>query len=152
MVAGLAAAARGVPTRIPHLGELMPGMFAVPQNPVLDAMASVNVVKPVAGAGMSGLGCGCVSGLCGCGGSGSGSGMSGLGFDLQTTWDSVVTTASQPYLGVPLWGWGLGAVAVLMLMSPGGSDYRRERRALRSKYRGYRRLAGYASDQLGQVA
>jgi hypothetical protein len=66
---------------IPHIGELLPASFPIPQNPLIAAISS----PP--GYGMpntsAGLGCGCSSG-CGSGmcGSGGGVGMSGFGSGL----------------------------------------------------------------------
>ena len=58
LVPSLQGLAAGRAVRIPHVGELMPGQFAVPQNPLRGALGRV--------------GCGCAGGGClgGCGGMG----------------------------------------------------------------------------------
>lgn len=57
---------------VPRMGELLPGSFSVPQNPLIAALSSGNPLKP---ANMSnGAGCGCAE----CAGGGL-SGLSGLG-------------------------------------------------------------------------
>lgn len=148
MVPSVQAANGGATSYIPHLGELMPGMFVVPQNPVRDAMLSPDVTRPIGGAGkplteavsasLGGLSCG--SG-CGCGGCGN-SGMGDL--DLSSITNTLTTNYGIGPVQIPLWGWIAGGVAAWMIFMPSGAAYRTERAQLRAKYRGYRRVAGYA--------
>jgi len=50
---------------IPRIGELLPAAFTIPQNPLMDVLSSPNPLKPQRAGG-----CGCEGGL---------SGLSGLG-------------------------------------------------------------------------
>jgi len=135
--------AAGMMIRQPRLGELMPGYFTVPQNPLLAELNGNGGITNKAKQNELGS-CGC-----GCNGAG-GCGMGSLGmFDPMTL--------------AMLAG---GAVLLFMLMSPGGSEYRRKRAALtakqkedrlslRSQYRGYKRAGraarGRASRALSPV-
>jgi len=128
--ANVTAKAGGAVVKVPSMGELMPGMFTVPQNPLRQALAS----PPGTGVpGTKGLGCGT------CHGMGDASGLMGslasAGTSLQTT-----LTAQHTLLGVtlPTWAWAAIAIGGYMLVAPGGAEYR----AVRSRSRGYRRLAG----------
>lgn len=109
--------------RVKSMGDLVSGAFVVPQNPVAK------------NTGLSG--CGCAGGCGTCGGS-SNYGLSGFDFSSITDW----AQQASPVAGLPNWllygGLGLGAY---MLLAPGGSEYRSKSRALKSEYRGYRRLA-----------
>lgn len=119
--------------RIPSMGELLPATFPIPQNPLVAAIMAPRggCGLPGARAGMGDLGsdCGCIGGMCGCG-------MSGLGqFDMLT----MALVAG-------------GLVLLWMVMAPGGSEYKKELRAARTAYedrvarargehRGYKRAA-----------
>lgn len=151
----------------PGLGDLMPGSFVVPQNPIQnDGTPLVPSVQAQNGGrisyrpkigdllpgafpvpqnpiirnlagGMGGLGCGA-----GCGGGYDGAGFhsSGLqGIDMNgiTDWLQAPQIA-----GVSGWMLVAGAVAAYMLFAPGGGEYRSQRKALDAQYRGYRRAAG----------
>lgn len=121
----------GVMIRQPKLGELMPGYFTVPQNPLLNELNGMSGLTGKAKEGVGGCGCGC-NGTGGCG-------MGSLGMLDPMTMALI----------------GGGLLLFFMLAAPGGSEYRRkkaaltakqkeERISLRSKYRGYKR-AGRAA-------
>lgn len=154
----------------PGLGDLAPGFFVVPQNPLRnDSTVLVPSVQASAGGrmvrkphigdfvaatfvvpqnpvrrnlatGMMGLGGGCGMGGMGCGQSYNPYGLQGLDLSSITTW------AQQPSFisaSVPNWLlYGGAAAAAYFLLMPGGKEYRQKSRALRSQYRGYRRAAG----------
>lgn len=150
----------------PGLGDLLPGWFVVPQNPIRqDSTVLVPSVqasvpgriarKPHMGdflpatfavpqnpiiknlnTGMGGL----ASMGCGCGtptcGSGNSYGMSGFDVSSVTDWAS----AMSPVGGLPNWALYGGAAALAwVVLMPGGGEYRAKKRALASQYRGYRR-------------
>lgn len=122
----------------PHMGDFLPGTFTVPQNPIVKNLQT----------GMGGLAC--VGGMgCACGSPSCAGpepyyyGMSG--FDLTTiqTW---ATSPSFVSASIPNWAlWGGAAVALWFMTQPSGSEYREKRKALRSEYAGYRRLARRAA-------
>lgn len=120
----------------PGMGELVAGRFAVPQNPLLGR----------------GLGCGCQ--------------RDGMGtLDFSSAWESLSAGASSAWEsassitgGVNPWILGGGlAVLGLLLFRPGGSEYRRAMSAAKSKYRDevsriksrYPRVAGRARRAAG---
>jgi len=71
--------------------------------------------------------------------------LSGTLSSLQT-W----ATSPSPFSSVPNWlFWGGGALAAWMVFMPGGTEYRQQARALRSRYRGYRRFGGALSQDKG---
>jgi hypothetical protein len=151
------------------LGDLLPGMYTVPMNPIraaqqqtagivpsLQATAPGKVIRRqhmgeiLAGRwtvpqnplirSLTGGGMGCV----GCAGVGcvGCAGMSGLG-DAST---GNFLTDSTIISGVPD-GILYGGAALLawMIFAPGGSEYRKRASALRSQYRGYKRAAAAIS-------
>jgi hypothetical protein len=68
-----------------------------------------------------------------------------------TTWlDSTSIDGSNPNY---YYAFGGAAVTVLgmMLLSPGGAEYKKKRAALRSQYRGYRRVSKAAGSTLSSV-
>jgi hypothetical protein len=75
-------------------------------------------------------------------------GMGDLPASLQTLDNSIAdflnsTTLDFTGLGIPnfvMIGGGALAIMALVLLMPGGSEYRKKSRALRSQYRGYRRI------------
>lgn len=104
-------------TRTPGIAEIVPGSFPVPQNPVRDY--TTGQVKLIG----SGNGCGC-SGGC----AGKINGMGGFtedfaGIGAKFGAGDIMGAMQAPLLGVPLWGWAGGAVALLMFA--GGSRRRR---------------------------
>lgn len=124
---------------IPHIGELLPASFVIPQNPLIAAMLTP------AGTGMPnntrgltyGSGLSGLGGGCGCRGGMCGCGMSGLGL------------FEDPMTLALLAG---GVLMVLWGMAPGGREYHEGRKKLRETYqrqvaylkarsRGYRRVA-----------
>lgn len=148
----------------PGFGDLSPGWFVVPQNPIrtdgtplvpsVQATAPGRVVKLPALADLvaasfavpqnplipsrGGMGC---AGM-GCGGNNVYA-LNGLGDDAGgiTAWLTAPSFVSD---SVPNWAlYGGAAVAAYLIFAPGGSEYRSKSRALRSQYRGYRR-AGQA--------
>lgn len=124
---------------IPNLGDIMPGAFVVPQNPVVDR-ATGNVVPIGTSKGMGG-GCGC-----GCGGHG-GCGVAklnhqpiGMG-DLSSDWarfQSDITGGSvMTALQDTVFGvpvWAYGAMLALFMFTGGKESHYR---------RGRRALAAY---------
>jgi hypothetical protein len=127
------AKALGRVVRVPHIAELMPASFDVPQNPLRDALLSASVVKTQSTKGMGCMGCG--------------AGLDGLGSmgDLSSSFGSFSTWLTTPLftvagIGVAPWMLGLAGVGAYMLFAPGGSAYRSASRELRSQHRGYRRL------------
>lgn len=126
MVPSVQATMPGQIGRRPHMGEFLPATFSVPQNPIVKNLAS----------GMGGLACGCGTPSCGAPNS---YGMSGFDVSSVTDW----AKENSPIGGIPNWALYGGAAALAWLVfMPGGSEYRGEKRALASRYRGYRRAAG----------
>lgn len=157
-------------------GDLLPGEFVVPQNPIRDAgtplvpstvavmggkpyrtphladllpgkfVVPQNPLITTVTNGYSGIPQHSHAG-CGCGGAcGGGKGMGDLS-DVGT-WLTSNTVVSA----VPNWVIVAGAgVAAWMLFMPSGSDYRRKSAALRSQYRGYRRASRAAGSTLQDV-
>lgn len=111
--------------RVPTIGQLMPGKFTVPQNPLLDALSRTRL-----------SGCGC-------------NGMGAL--DLSSMTSSVTSWASaQPWT---TWAMVGGALVLVMFFSGRGSSssaYRADKKEamakLRAKYpgRGRRMLSAAA--------
>ena len=157
-------------------GDLLPGSYAVPQNPIRDAGTALvptnfavtgnrpyrvpgigellsakftvpqNPLRNTLVNGWSGVAK--PTGGCGCAGGGCGCGGHGMG-DLSDFTDWLQTSSVG---GLPNWLiYGGAAVAAWMIFMPGGSDYRQQSRALRSQYRGYRRASRSASASLSQV-
>lgn len=133
---------------IPHIGELLPASFPVPQNPLIAAISS----PPGYGLpNQAGLGCGCSTG-CGSGMCGN-RGLSGLGADCGCIGGMCGCGMGQ--LGMDPMTLALvagGLVLAYLLLVPGGKGYRERKAALqqeysgkyaalRSKERGYKRLA-----------
>lgn len=113
--------------RVPHVGELLPAKFSQPENPLLRA---VREVKP---------GCGCRHGLgCPCALTGLGD-LGFLGIDMSTV--------------IPDWPWttwamvGGGLLVLTLLVSRGGkgSQYRTEKRLLE------KRLAGQYRSEMSKL-
>lgn len=156
----------------PGLGDLAPGFFVVPQNPVrpdstvlvpsVQASLPGSIVRkphigefvaatftvpqnPIVKNLQTGMG-----GLAACSGLGCGCGTpscNGANFYGMSGFDiSSVTDwaqATSPVAGLPNWAlYGGAAVAAWLIFMPGGSEYRAKKRALASEYRGYRRAAG----------
>jgi hypothetical protein len=127
LVPSVQATAPNQVMRVKHIGELLPGMFVVPQNPIIRTLATGGQTS-----GMAGLGCG---GGCGCGMGDA------TAAPATSDWTSFFTQ-STIIPGIPdglIYGGGL--LAVYMLMSPGGKEYRQKSRALKAQYRGYKRAA-----------
>jgi hypothetical protein len=125
---------------IPHIGDLLPGSFVVPQNPLIAAVSSppgygMPNSRPLGVQGHRGMGeLGAFSDL-GCTGGMCGGGM-GL-FEDPTSLALLI---------------GAGVVVMWMLSAPGGREYHEGRRKLKQTYerqvqylkaksRGYRRVA-----------
>lgn len=139
-----------VPTyRIPGIGELLPASFPIPQNPLIAAISSPPGYGMPNSRGMCGMAVG-MAGLgsdCGCIGGMCGCGMAGLGqFDPMT----LALVAG-------------GLVLLYMFMAPGGSAYRQKKAELTSEYagklaalkgreRGYKRVARGAGRGLTAAA
>ena len=155
----------------PGLGDLLPGSFVVPQNPIRpDSTALVPSVQAANGGQVAyrprmgdllpgsfvvpqnpiirTLATGGMSGIgCpGCGGSAyDGGGWHSSGLQGLGALDLTGVTdwfTGSMIAGVPNWALVAGGVVAYMLFMPGGSEYRAKRAELRSQYRGYRRAAG----------
>jgi len=142
---------------IPRIGELLPASFPVPQNPLIAAMMS----PPGYGMPNSrGIGCGCSpgcgSGMCGLSGLGSDcgciGGMCGCGMSGLGQFDPMTLALVAG-----------GLVLLYMFMAPGGSAYRQKKAELTSEYgqklaalrgreRGYKRVARGAGRGLTAAA
>lgn len=131
----------------PGLGDLVPGMFVVPMNPITAANGGVTYVPRIGDLvrahytvpmnplvpGMSGCGCNAYRDA----------GMGAL--DLSGAWDSVTSavggvwdSAKSAISNTGINPWVLGgaaAVVALLLFRPGGSEYSRAMASARSKYR-----------------
>lgn len=137
LVPSVQAAVGNAIVRVPHMGELLPGKFTVPGNPI---------IKNLTG-GMSGLGCGPA---CGLGQVQTAAATGNLMGSLGGTLGSVSTwLQSSMLLGIPNWVLLAAGIGAVVFMAPGGSEYRSKRAALRSQYRGYRRAARYTGETLG---
>ena len=114
----------------PGMGQMLPGWFAVPQNPII--RASVMGVMPEQGKALEvsglGYGCGCgCDGGCGC----KGNGMGSLTEDLQTKLNEGIAFATDGGTGTIV----TVLLAGLLLYSfTGGSAYRDKAAALKSEY------------------
>ena len=130
----------------PGLGDLVPGMFVVPMNPITAASGGVTYVPRIGDlvrahytVPMNPL----VPGMSGCGCPYRDAGMGAL--DLGAAWDSVTTTVGSVWdsaksaigaTGVNPWVLGgAAAVVALLLFRPGGSEYSRAMSAAKSRYR-----------------
>lgn len=120
---------------VPNLGDIMPGAFVVPQNPVVDRAAGH--VVPIGTSGVSGgCGCGC-SGGGGCGVSKLNHQPIGMG-DVAADWSKFQTDISGGGFMTALQDtfmgmpvWGVLAIgAAFMFMGGSESHYRRGRRAV----------------------
>jgi hypothetical protein len=108
---------------VPHIGELMPGKFVVPQNPLLTALS---------GKTMPGVGCGC----------GSGPGDDGLGALDLSSFSSLGTSITDSISSLPWTTWvyvGGGFLLLMTVLSGGGRPgYRAAKREamddLRQRY------------------
>lgn len=126
-------AAHGV-TYTPGIGEIIGGTFAVPQNPVKDYTAGS--VRALGTAPDCGCGCGGSSGGCG-GGKINGIGMGALSDDWAKIQSDVsgggyMAVFQDTVMGVPVWAIGAG---LLLLMFAGGEKHSyagRGRRAARA--------------------
>lgn len=130
-------------TYTPRIGEIMPGSFVVPQNPIM-AYTTGNVRPIGTGNGISGCGCGGSCGGCG-GGKINGSPISGIG-DWTTDWANISGKATAgdfmgvlqaTVFGVPVWAVGAG---LALVMFAGGSEHSyagRGRRAARAAARAW---------------
>lgn len=125
--------------RIPGIGDLLPASFPVPQNPLVAAVTSpTGCGMPNTSPTLSGMGCGCSAG-CGSGMCGS-MGMAGLDALGDCGCRGGMCGCGMSGLGqfdpmtMALLAGGL--VLVWMLMAPGGSAYRQQKAQLTSEYRG----------------
>ena len=138
------------------VGELLPGQFSIPNNPISDAhsIAAANSVTYRARlaelmparfsipenpllrelTGMSSLrGCrscevGFVRGV---------NGLNGFTDDIKAWYDKAVVSASDLFAGGDWTKWAMigGGVLLLFSLMPGGSSYRGQMKSLRSKQR-----------------
>lgn len=114
-------------SRIARMGELMPGQFSIPQNPI-----KRNFETGMQGMGTKGCaGIGCDSG----GFTGSLAGGNGLGFMDDVDWEGLSPTNWSTGMK---WAVGAGVVLMILLYRPGKQSMREElaeaRRSIRKKY------------------
>lgn len=110
-------------TYVPRIGDILPGSFPVPQNPIKDYMVGrLNLIGREPGVK------GTVNGISGCCGSacgGCGGGLSGLSED----WDAIQTNITAgDYMGAlqsTVFGFPVWAVAggLVLLMFVGGENH-----------------------------
>src|SRR5574342_178502 len=114
---------------VPHFGELMPAKFVVPQNPLIASVSGSTVA--------AGMGCRvtCKAGMCGCD-DGTGTGM-GTITDTINQWASQLTSAATGAVSGLDWKvWALaGGVVALMFLMGGGRRRRTELSQARAEYR-----------------
>lgn len=98
------------------IAELLPAKFSIPQNPLADRLTSASVLSPVCSTqGVSGCGCGC-----------------GMGA-LDTS--SIGSAFDSDIAGIPVtWLIG-GAVLAYMMFGSRGAEYKYEKEKLKRKYR-----------------
>lgn len=133
------------PSYIPHIGELLPASFPVPQNPLIAALDS----PPGYGLpnSMGRLGCGCSTG--GCGSGMCGDGLSGLGADCGCIGGMCGCGEGMGGLGLfedPMSWMLLAGVGVLLMWmaAPGGREYREGKAKLEQQTRQtYQRQLAY---------
>ena len=123
-------------TYVPRIGEILPASYAVPQNPIKDYMSGrLNLIgrEP----GVAGKVNGKLSG-CGCGGTCGGCG--GLG-DISTDFSKISTdftagnftqAIQDPIFGIPLWAIAGGLALLFFAGGETHSYYGRTRRASRA--------------------
>jgi hypothetical protein len=131
-------------SRVPRIGELVAAKFSIPENPLTRALVGDNGLQPQGSrsVSMSAIGsCGCIGSMCGQGCEGLGMGQLPGGLEAVS--------------GFLPWILG-GAVVLWMLSRPGGRAYHQERARAESEYqskvsgikarhKGYKRVARSAS-------
>ncbi len=163
----------------PGLGDLLPGYFVVPQNPIRDAgtplvpslqatmpnrsfrIARIGELMPgqftvpqnplmmALTGGMGGLGCGCSSGCSGGNSNYTLNGMGALDMSSMTSW---LTDPSPISDSVPNWMlYGAVGAALWFITQPSGSAYRAKRKALRSEYAGYKQAARSTGSAISSI-
>lgn len=128
------ADAQGV-TYVPRIGEILPGSYAVPQNPIKDYMSGrLNLIGREPGVP------GKVNGVSGCGCGGSCGGCGGLG-DISTDFSKFTTDITSgnftqalqdSIVGIPVWAIGAGLALLFFAGGETHSYYGRTRRASRA--------------------
>jgi hypothetical protein len=102
-------------------GDLVPGKFSVPQNPVggMSGLVPGRFSIPENPFGMSGLGCGSD---CNCGPCRGGMGA----VDLSLTGTGIASSIGITGTTIPNWAfYAAGGAVVLLMLMPGGSKRRR---------------------------
>jgi hypothetical protein len=128
---------------IPHIGELLPASFPVPQNPLIAAITS----PPGYGLpNQPGLGCGCAPG-CGSGMCGGAQGMGALGSDCGCIGGMCGCGMGQFSDPASLLMMAGAALLLVWMMMPGGKGYRQERAKAETEYRS--KVAGIKSRHKG---
>jgi hypothetical protein len=118
------------PTYIPHIGELLPASFPIPQNPLIAAVMS----PPGYGLpNQSGLGCGCAPG-CGSGMCGGAQGMAGLSGDCGCIGGMCGCGMGQFADPMSLALLAGGVILLLWLWTPGGREHREAQARLLKTY------------------
>lgn len=161
----------------PGFGDLMPGNFVVPQNPIRDQGTPLvpslqatmpnttfriarlaelmpgqftvpqNPLRMALSGGLAGMGCGCSSGCNN--GNYTLNGMGDLSMDGVTSW---LTDPSPISASVPNWIlYGGAAVALWFITQPSGGAYRAKRKALRSEYAGYKQAARSTGSAISSI-
>lgn len=122
-------------TYVPRIGEILPGSFPVPQNPIKDYMSGrLNLIGREPGVQ------GTVNGVSGCGCGGSCGGCGGLG-DISSDFSKIKSDASagdfgqvlqDTIAGIPVWAIGAGLALLFFAGGESHSYYGRSRRAARA--------------------
>lgn len=122
------AATRGI-EYVPHVGELMPGSFVVPQNPLRNELMGYSSVRPAAPTAEVVAEMVALSGLgrCGCSGGSCEQGFCGCGGGMG----QIPGLPAIP----PVLLYAAGGLLVLWMFSrPGGKEFRERRSKLRQEY------------------
>ena len=114
----------------PSMGEIVGASFVVPQNPLVRAMAQG--VMPDQGKGLMGTGFPKDDCVCGCGGGGGcGGGMGSLTDDLSGYFEQAKTYATDGGTGTLV---TVAVVGLILWSTLGGSAYKDRAAALRAEY------------------
>ncbi len=127
---------------VPRIGDILPGSFPVPQNPIKDYMTGrLNMIgrDPNVKGTINGVG------DCGCGGSCSECGSLGMGdisadvskFTSDLSSGNFQAALSDTVMGIPVWAIGVGLAAIFFMGGETHSYYGRAKRASRAARAAY---------------